>query len=266
MTTLPVCRRQQSGRRRPAAGAARGRGLRYAEGAAPGRGRDRASYQGPRHRRHLGAGRRRRRRPARVRRGRRARLVRVPPALQRTQGTPGTPDRDRRRQLHPRGPPARARGRHGRLALPDPGHRALEHQEPTVVRRPGPSHRAAGRPGHDRARRAGARGAGFRRHHRGRPGLVHAATVAPPRVHPGLRQARRPARGDRRQGDHLRQWRPLDQDRRGDGLHEARHERRRRRARRPRRAGRRRLPGPRDRHRGAGGERDLRQRDASRAT
>ena len=125
-------------------------------------------------------------------------------------------------------------------------------------------HRPAGRPEHDRARRAGARGAGVRRHHRGRPGLVHPAAAAPARVHPRLRQARCPARGDRRQGDHLRQWRPLDQDRRGDGQHEARHERRRRRARRAGRARRRRLPGPRDRPRGAGGERDLRQRDAPR--
>ena len=76
------------------------------------------------------------------------------------------------------------------LAFADPGHGALEHEEPAVVRRPGATHRPAGRPDHDRARRAGARGAGVRRHRRGRQGLGHAAAAAAARVHPCHRQAR----------------------------------------------------------------------------
>ena len=73
-----------------------------------------------------------------------------------------------------------------------------------------------------------------------------------------------PHRRARRQGHHLRHRRPDDQARRGDGQHEARHDRWRRRAGDDGGARRRRLPGARDRAGRRRGERHLRIGDPPR--
>ena len=78
----------------------------------------------------------------------------------------------------------------------------------------------------------------------------------------GARKAAAPRPG--RQGDHLRHRRPLHQARRGDGQHEARHDRWRRGARRHGRPRRSRLPGQGHRPRGRRRERRRRQRPAPR--
>ena len=78
--------------------------------------------------------------------------------------------------------------------------------------------------------RAAARRGGLRRHPRRRPGLGDAAAADPPRLHAAARRGRKAPHGRAgRQGHHLRHRRPLDQAGRGDGQHEARHDRRRRR-------------------------------------
>ena len=77
---------------------------------------------------------------------------------------------------------------------------------------------------------------------------VGQASATPPRLirldySPPRGRPQDPDRGAGRQGHHLRQRRPVDQARRGDGQHEARHDRRRRRDRGDGRAPRARLPG-----------------------
>ena len=99
---------------------------------------------------------------------------------------------------------------------------------------------------------------------------VGRAAAAPPRLvemtytprgRGGRERAARRAGG---QGHHLRHRRPLDQARRGDGQHEARHDRRRRRHRDHGRARRRRVPGAGHRPRRRRRERRRGRRDAPR--
>ncbi len=200
-----------------------------------------------------------------VRRGHDARLVRLPLALGPAGAPSGRAGGARGPARRPRaGPRARGRRRRCRMARADARHGAGQPQEPGLARRAGARARRRARPRLPGLGRAAARRRGLRRHRRGRPGLRHAAAADPPR----LRAAQgRPSYADgraRRQGDHLRHRRPVDQARRGDGQHEARHDRRRHRARDHGGARRGRLPGPRGRAGPGRRERDRRQRAAPR--
>ena len=112
--------------------------------------------------------------------------------------------------------------------------------------------------------RAAARRRGLRRHPRRRPGLGDAAAADPPRLRAAQGRPSYAHGRAGRQGHHLRHRRPLDQARRGDGQHEARHDRRRRRPRDDGRARRGRLPGPGRRAGRRRRERRRRQRAAPR--